>query len=49
MKEPVGSCRRCGKTVYCDNGFLEGVVLNEGGVICLECDEKERTQSKDKE
>jgi len=38
--EVVGSCVQCGKTVYCDAGFLQGVQL-DGQLYCLACAEKQ--------
>ncbi|MFS0672250.1 hypothetical protein [Ornithinibacillus sp. 179-J 7C1 HS] len=36
MKELVGKCNSCGKEVYCENGFLNGV--HEGGeLFCMSC------------
>ncbi|MEN2467454.1 hypothetical protein [Ornithinibacillus sp. FSL M8-0202] len=36
MKELVGVCNRCGKEVYCENGFLDGI--HEGGeLLCMLC------------
>ncbi|WP_200816479.1 hypothetical protein [Salirhabdus sp. Marseille-P4669] len=38
MEEVVGSCQVCGKTVYCMDGFLDGV--NEHGKLkCFNCAE----------
>lgn len=37
MKELVGTCHVCEKEVYCLDGFLNGVVNDEGVLICFEC------------
>ena len=37
-KQPVGTCFECGKMVYCDGGFLGGVVLPDHTIKCYECD-----------
>ncbi|MBM7605556.1 hypothetical protein JOC75_003579 [Metabacillus crassostreae] len=40
MVEKVGVCLKCNKTVYCIDGFLNGVV-NDAQVYCFECLEDE--------
>ena len=40
MQEPVGQCMDCGKTVFCDGGFLGGVVLEDHQLRCYDCDGK---------
>lgn len=37
MRELVGKCRQCGKDVYCEDGFLNGAVVEGVGVICSDC------------
>ncbi|WP_276207703.1 hypothetical protein [Paludifilum halophilum] len=39
MNEYVGTCSRCGVSIYCSNGFLEGVIQEDGTLLCLECRE----------
>ncbi|MFK2825676.1 hypothetical protein QYG89_08280 [Bacillus sp. B190/17] len=40
MQERVGVCDRCGKGLYCLDGFFNGI--KEGGkIFCFECGEKE--------
>lgn len=40
MRELVGYCEKCGKSVYCEDGFLNGV--HEKGVLfCFPCAEAE--------
>lgn len=36
MKEFIGECQRCGKHVYCENGFFDGVHEN-GELLCNDC------------
>ncbi|MGP4041798.1 hypothetical protein ACTWP4_18120 [Gracilibacillus sp. D59] len=38
MYEKVGNCSECDKTVYCNDGFLDGV-HEEGKVFCWQCAE----------
>lgn len=38
MIELVGTCEKCGKKIYCLDGFLNGVHTKEGTVWCFECD-----------
>lgn len=45
MKELVGTCKNCDKPIYCLEGFINGVVLEDKSLICFDCDkelEKER-------
>lgn len=36
MMELIGKCTSCGKNVYCENGFFNGV--HEGGKLyCTRC------------
>lgn len=39
--EEVGVCASCGKTVYCEAGFLQGFHVN-GTLLCLQCAEDEK-------
>ena len=48
MKELVGSCVQCGTDVFCHDGFINGVVT-ENGVICFTCQEKNEQLKKEKE
>jgi DNA-directed RNA polymerase subunit RPC12/RpoP len=49
MQEPVGQCLDCGKTVFCDGGFLGGVVLEDHQLRCYDCDEKLKAKQVQKE
>ncbi|WHY83218.1 hypothetical protein QNH23_07550 [Siminovitchia fortis] len=40
MRELAGHCRTCGKEIYCENGFFNGVILKDGKIICFNCEEK---------
>ncbi len=37
MKEKVGKCSHCGRTIFCISGFLNGVIHKEGVLICFPC------------
>ncbi|MBB3131872.1 alpha-D-ribose 1-methylphosphonate 5-phosphate C-P lyase [Paenibacillus rhizosphaerae] len=41
MREWIGKCRDCGKDIYCENGFLNGVVLDDQSLKCFACAEQE--------
>ncbi|WP_194841994.1 hypothetical protein [Gracilibacillus salitolerans] len=43
MYEKVGHCTECDKTVYCEDGFLDGV-HHEGELFCWKCDQKRNLQ-----
>ncbi|MBD2869910.1 hypothetical protein [Paenibacillus arenilitoris] len=40
MRELVGSCKACGHDIYCFDGFLDGIVLEDKSLICFGCMEK---------
>jgi hypothetical protein len=40
--EHVGVCHRCNKDIYCLNGFLNGIIDDEGRLTCLDCSHKEQ-------
>ncbi|WP_218970925.1 hypothetical protein [Peribacillus kribbensis] len=44
--ELIGCCRHCLKEIYCRDGFLEGYVDKDGGIICFSCEQK-NVSSKD--
>ncbi|MCI1692540.1 hypothetical protein [Aneurinibacillus aneurinilyticus] len=37
MREYVGTCMECGAQVYCHDGFIGGVVLEAGNLLCFPC------------
>lgn len=43
MRERVGDCKQCGKPVYCNEGFLNGVVLEDRTLVCFDCAEHSET------
>lgn len=45
MEEYIGDCKYCGKAIHCENGFFNGVVLDENTYACFECAEKNETAS----
>lgn len=40
MHEKVGTCAECGTTIYCENGFLNGVLSESKTLNCFTCDEQ---------
>ncbi|WP_169507508.1 hypothetical protein [Paenibacillus harenae] len=42
MRELVGSCKECGKDIYCLDGFLNGIVLEDKSIVCFDCSEPEQ-------
>ncbi|HLQ70622.1 MAG TPA: hypothetical protein VK142_02415 [Bacillota bacterium] len=47
MKEYIGSCHHCGKDIYCENGFFNGVLLPGHIYRCFECDDEISKEQKD--
>ncbi|WP_167358784.1 hypothetical protein [Halobacillus karajensis] len=39
MKEKVGPCAKCGEVVFCENGFLNGVIQGDQTLLCFSCEE----------
>jgi hypothetical protein len=46
MQEIVGHCKKCNKQILCDNGFLNGIVLEDKSLICFDCS-NEKQESAD--
>lgn len=49
MKELVGSCKCCGKEIFCLGGFFNGVIMEDQQTFCFACyeaisKEKEKPQ-----
>jgi hypothetical protein len=42
MQELVGHCKECGKEIYCRDGFLDGIVLEDKSLICFDCNDAEK-------
>jgi hypothetical protein len=40
-KELVGKCKICQKNIYCNSGFIEGIVLEDKTLICFKCTKKQ--------
>lgn len=49
MKEWIGNCKSCGKDIYCENGFFNGVVLPAHEYLCFDCEEQGTLDRKDDE
>ncbi|MFD1428380.1 hypothetical protein JOD24_003143 [Kroppenstedtia sanguinis] len=47
MQERVGNCTDCGRPVDCLDGFLNGVILQDGRLRCFLCDEKNKEEKED--
>lgn len=45
MQEFVGHCKECNKQVFCNDGFINGIVLEDKSLICFECIDNEQEQS----
>ncbi|WP_197046678.1 hypothetical protein [Oceanobacillus salinisoli] len=46
MRELIGPCLKCGKNVYCENGFFEGAQVN-GELLCNQCYEERIKREKE--
>ncbi|WP_258000331.1 hypothetical protein [Bacillus sp. Marseille-P3661] len=40
MKELVGKCTNCGKEIICMDGFLNGIIAENGELHCFECEDE---------
>ncbi|MFD1039067.1 hypothetical protein ACFQ3N_11800 [Virgibacillus byunsanensis] len=39
VRELIGQCETCGKNIYCENGFFDGV-HEDGSSLCNSCAEE---------
>ncbi|WHY58489.1 hypothetical protein [Peribacillus simplex] len=39
MDELVGTCVRCARKVYCTAGFLNGILLDNKKILCINCND----------
>jgi hypothetical protein len=37
MKELVGNCTKCGKEIFCLDGFFNGVHVDGNQIHCFDC------------
>lgn len=37
MQELVGECKACKQPIFCKDGFIDGVLLDDNTLICFEC------------
>ncbi|HZG87949.1 hypothetical protein [Paenibacillus sp.] len=40
MQELIGACVECEKPVYCKEGFLDGVLIENHRVLCFPCNDR---------
>lgn len=41
VNELVGNCMQCKKEIYCMDGFLNGIVVEKGNILCFECQDQD--------
>lgn len=41
-KEFVGKCAKCQTDIYCNSGFIEGVVQEDKTLLCFDCSNEKR-------
>ena len=44
MRELVGYCKDCQKEIYCLDGFLNGVILDDKTIICYSCEQLKKDE-----
>jgi len=44
MREYVGQCYICGRSIYCEDGFLNGFTDPEGRISCYDGEHIEQAQ-----
>ena len=37
MQELVGYCKVCIRKIYCNDGFINGIVLDDKALLCFDC------------
>ena len=40
VEEKVGQCSICNKTIYCLDGFLDGVITDDKELLCFSCEQE---------
>ena len=45
MQELVGLCKECNKQIFCNDGFLNGIVLDDQSLLCFDCSDKEQERT----
>lgn len=48
MRELIGNCTKCGKDVYCMDGFLDGLYIGNQ-LLCFDCANFEEKREQEKE
>ena len=46
MRELVGTCKSCGKNLYCMDGFFNGVYNDSQETLCFDCCEEQEKEKK---
>ncbi|WP_394231691.1 hypothetical protein [Niallia oryzisoli] len=46
MRELVSTCCKCGKDIYCLDGFFTGVYTDEMETLCFDCAEEKEKSAK---
>ncbi|TDQ40750.1 hypothetical protein EV213_10596 [Aureibacillus halotolerans] len=46
-KEQIGPCARCGRTVYCNGGIVEGTLLENRTLLCVTCTIEAKSEQND--
>lgn len=44
MRELIGQCCLCGRSIYCENGFLNGYAEGNGQLRCFEHEHQENSK-----
>jgi hypothetical protein len=47
MQEFVGHCKVCSKEIYCKDGFLDGIILQDKSLVCFDCTNEEKEEEQD--
>lgn len=42
MQELVGCCKECKKQIFCNDGFINGIILDDKTLICFDCFDKDQ-------
>lgn len=40
MQELVGYCKKCKKQIFCNAGFINGLVLEDKSLLCFDCSDQ---------
>lgn len=44
LQELVGHCVTCEKRIFCNDGFINGIILEDKTLLCFDCSDEDYNQ-----